>query len=104
MANEINGLNSGKTQSSSDRHVQNIKRDNAKNTENSAASSTASASDKVSLTDTASKLKALEKQLASEPEVNEQRVSDVSDAVKSGQYKVDPERVANKMMDFESSF
>ncbi len=105
MANEINGLNSGKTQSSNDRHVQNIKRDTAKSGETTGATvpSTASA-DKLSLTDTASKLKALEKQLASEPEVDEKRVSDVTNKMNKGEYKVDPDRVAGKMMDFESSF
>ena len=103
MANEINGLNSNKTQTASDRHVQNIKRDSSKAASGPAASSTAS-SDKVSLTDTAAKLKALEKQLASEPEVDQQRVSNVSDALNKGQYKVDPDRIAGKMMDFEASF
>ena len=103
MANEINGLNSNKTQTNSDRHVQSVKRNSAE-TSDTTTSSTLNPSDKVSLTDTASKLKALEKQLASEPEVDLRRVSDVSSALNKGEYKVNPDRVAGKMMDFEASF
>jgi len=103
MANEINGLNSGKTQHSSDRHVQNVKGDKSSKETTSAEMPTAG-SDKVSLTSTAAKLKELEKQLAQEPEVDVARVNNVHEAVNSGNYTVDPERIANKMIDFESAF
>jgi len=101
MANEISGLNSSRTQHSGDRQVAGVSKDSKKTSESSTSSTN---SDRVSLTDTAERLKALEHQLAQQPEVDNQRVSNVQEAITNGNYKVDPERVADKMMSFEASF
>lgn len=103
MANDISGINSSRSQHTNDRGVTN------KKSESSEASSRPSGNessgrDKVSLTDTAARLKALEEQLAVQPEIDRDRVGDVQNAISNGKYKVDPERVADKMMNFEASF
>lgn len=103
MANDISGINSPRTQQSSERNVTNAKKESGDSSK-AASSRSSSGSDKLSLTDTAERLKALEYQLAQQPEVDRNRVSSVQDAISSGEYKVDPERVADKMINFEASF
>ncbi len=100
MANDISGINSSRSQQTNERSVTGAKKEST----NSSPSSTSSGSDKVSLTDTAERLKALEHQLSQQPEIDNKRVSNMQDAISNGKYKVDPERIAEKMIDFEASF
>lgn len=103
MANDISGINSSRTQQSGDRNANHVKKD----TNDSASTSVPVASgnsDKVSLTDTAARLKALEQQLTQQPEVDTAKVDEIQNSLSSGGYKVNPERVADKMLAFESSF
>jgi len=100
MANDISGINSSRTQQAGERSVAGAK----KESQGSSSSATSSSADKVSLTDTAARLKALEHQLSQQPEVDSKRVSSMQDAISNGDYKIDPERIADKMMDFEASF
>ena len=57
--------------------------------------------DTVRLTDEARQLQELERTLESLPVVDEQRVADVKEAISSGQYTVDAESVAEKMLRIE---
>ena len=57
--------------------------------------------DTVSLTDTATHLKSLEKQLASQPVVDKERVEAMKQKIASGSFRVDPARVAEKMLNLE---
>ncbi len=57
--------------------------------------------DLVKLTDTASSLQQIEKQMASEPAVDPARVAAVKDALAAGDYKIDAERVAEKFIEVE---
>jgi len=101
MANDISGINSSRSQQAGERSISGSKKESSGSNSSSAASSSA---DRVSLTDTAERLKALEHQLTMQPEIDKARVSDVQNAISNGNYKVDPERVADKMMNFEASF
>ena len=56
----------------------------------------------VSLTDTAAKLQRLEAQIANQPVVDSQKVESVKKAIADGSFKIDSNRIANKMADFES--
>jgi len=103
MANDISGINSSRSQQTGDRSVTSKKNESTDSSSRSSAGSSPG-SDKVSLTNTAERLKALEEQLAKQPEIDSDRVSDVQNAISKGKYKVDPERVADKMMNFEASF
>ena len=50
-----------------------------------------------------SRLKELETRLADDLPIDTQRINDMKNAIASGEYKVDAESIANKMIDFESS-
>lgn len=106
MANDINGINGGRTQSANDKQVQTLRREAATESSTRAQTSNLNSSgqDKVSLTDMASRLKSLEQKLAQQPDVDQARVDKVRNAMARGEYRVNPERVADKMMNFESDF
>ena len=104
MPNDITSLTNGRAQHSGDRQVQSIKRDSTRSSGSSSESSNSASSDKVSLTSTAAKLKALEQELASQPDVDMRKVADVQAAIANGKYNVDPESIADKMMNFEENF
>lgn len=87
-----------------ERNVSTIKKsDDAKKTADAHMSS-AHSHDKVTLTDTAAKLKALEMDLTKQPVVDGKKVKDVQTSIQSGHYKMNPERIADKMINFESAF
>jgi len=101
MPNDISGINSGRSQQSGDRQVDTVRRgDNA----STSGSGSASHGDTVSITDMASRLQSLEQKLATQPDVDQAHINRVRDAISRGEYQVDPDRVADKMMDFESDF
>ena len=103
MANDINGINSGRSQQTNEKQVQTIRRDTA-NTAPSTKTASPLGQDKVSLTDMAARLKSLEHKLAEQPDVDQSRVDRVRGALARGEYQVNPDRVADKMMDFEAGF
>jgi negative regulator of flagellin synthesis FlgM len=102
MSNDISGINTGRSQHTLERKTQEVNHeDGAKETRNSHGTS---AQDKVVLTDMASRLKSLEQKLAKQPEVDQNHVNRVRDAIHRGEYRVNPDRVAGKMMGFERDF
>jgi negative regulator of flagellin synthesis FlgM len=101
MPNDITGINSGRSQQANDRQVGTVRRDGS--TTSQGGSSTG-LGDTVSITDMAARLSSLEKKLASQPDVDQAHVNRVRDAISRGEYRIDPDRVADKMMDFESDF
>jgi len=60
--------------------------------------------DKANLTDMASRLKSLESKLETQPAIDQSKVNKVRDAISRGEYRVNPERVADKMIDFDADF
>ena len=102
MPHDISGINSGRPQQSGDRTVTSIRRDDSASAQ-SQTSSTGNG-DTVSLTDMASRLKSLESKLETQPAIDQSRVDRVRDAISRGEFRIDPERVADKMMDFEADF
>lgn len=59
--------------------------------------------DQVSLTPVAQQLRGLEQQIAEQPVVDSQKVNAVKEALASGSFEIDPERIAAKMMSFEKA-
>ncbi len=59
-------------------------------------------SDKVSLTSEAAQMHALESEIAQLPVVDTKRVQEVQNALATGSFQVDPAKVAEKMLNFES--
>ena len=60
-------------------------------------------SDKAPLNSVTGRLKELETRLADDLPIDTQRINDMKNAIASGEYKVDAESIANKMIEFESS-
>lgn len=67
-----------------------------------AAASASGAADKLSLTSEAAQIRAMESQIAELPVVDTQRVEAVQQALATGNFQVDPAKVAEKMLNFES--
>lgn len=58
--------------------------------------------DRVELTNTASKIRASEQTIAATPVVDTQRVAQVRQTIADGSYEINPERIADKFMQFEA--
>jgi len=102
---EISGPNSRKPEMKSDK----VASSNTNQTGTGAVTKSAGSAsgqsgqtDSVSLTDTAARLKELEMGLASQPVVDPQRVQTVKNAINDGTFEVDPDSVAEKMIEFET--
>ncbi|HHB13291.1 MAG TPA: flagellar biosynthesis anti-sigma factor FlgM [Chromatiales bacterium] len=63
--------------------------------------STPESVDRVTLTDTARQMQAAERRAAQSSGVDEKRVEEVRAALAEGRYRIDPQRVARKLMAFE---
>lgn len=66
-----------------------------------AAQQAAGAKDSVSLTQQAQSLGSMQRAMASSPSFSQERVANIKKAIAEGQYKVDPEKLAQKLQDFE---
>ncbi len=60
--------------------------------------------DTVSLTDTAARMRSLENTVATMPVVDSQRVAEIKQAIMDGTYEINPERIAEKMLDMEQAW
>lgn len=104
MAIEITGLPGNNIGESADARKSNSQ--GATNTTASTANATnntATITDAVTITSQATELKALEESVSAQSVVDDQRVAELKSAIDSGAYKVDPIRVAEKFLQFESS-
>lgn len=59
--------------------------------------------DKISLTNTAALLQKLSERIAEQPVVDNSRVEPIRAAIAAGSYEIDPVRVAEKIISFESA-
>lgn len=98
MADKINGYGRSGVDITSTR-LRAIER--GENARQSARSGSASGNDAVQLTSTATSLKQIESRLASIPEVDRARVESIRQRVESGSYKVDANRIADRLLRFE---
>jgi len=102
MSNEISGINSSRAQQSGNRNAQRVSGDDAK-TKSAHSATQANNADKVSLTSTAARLKDIERGLADQSPVDTDRVNEMKAALANGDFKVNAESVADKMIAFESA-
>ncbi|WP_372738826.1 flagellar biosynthesis anti-sigma factor FlgM [Neptunomonas sp.] len=58
--------------------------------------------DTVELSDTVKVMQAADAKIANTPDINSERVASLKAAIDSGSYKVDAERVAQKMIDLDA--
>lgn len=54
------------------------------------------------LSDMATRLQSLEAKLADQPDIDQANVDRLREAITSGEYRIDPDSVAEKMIDMES--
>jgi negative regulator of flagellin synthesis FlgM len=65
------------------------------------SNSSTSATDSVQITDTATYMATAEQALSDVPVVNQGRLTEISDSLAAGTYKISPERIANQLLQFE---
>ena len=97
--NDITNINSNRAQLSSNQSSSVKSQNEAKQSNESESSS--SAADRVTLTNTASRLKDIEQKLNSSSSIDNARVTEVQTAISNGDYNVDADRIADKMLAFE---
>jgi len=97
--NDITNINSNRASLSSNQSSSIKSRNEASQT--SQDESSAATGDRVTLTNTASRLKNIEQQLNSSSSVDSARVAEVQSAISNGEYNVDADRIADKMLAFE---
>ena len=103
MPIDINNIsNSTQTKRASEqKHVKVVSKD----TDSSAAASPDNRSvkqDSVSLTGSATRIKALEEQVARLPIVDTQKVEEIRNAINNGTFEFNSDRIAEKMIQFEN--
>jgi negative regulator of flagellin synthesis FlgM len=101
VASKINGFDTRPAPVGAGRSVAKTPDAVSGGTGNPAAGS--SGSTDVHITDAASKLAALEKALRDLPAVNDTRVSEIRTAIEQGRYAIQPERIADQLMQFEQA-
>ena len=99
MSIEINGIQPSKVSSATDDSQVKQAVEQTSTQQESGKSTTV---DTVSLSDNAVQLGKLDNTAVSTPVVDTQRVEQVKQAIKDGTYEVDPAKVADKLMQFES--
>lgn len=104
MAIEITGLPASHVQQSGDKQQTQALQNDTNRTQPQSNSNAVATTDQVTLTETAAKLQKLEKQLSNLPVVDQERVDRLQKAIASGEYKVDPAKTAEKLVQFESAF
>ncbi len=62
------------------------------------------ARDGVTLTSTAARLRSLESTISSLPVVDSKRVAEIKQSIDEGSYEIDPQRIAEKMLDMEQEW
>ena len=100
MSNDITSIYSNRAQVRSNQ-AGNTAPDNSASPDSNKSSANSSA-DRLTLTNTASRMRDIEQKLSSASPVDTDRVQQMQSAIANGQYQVNPERIADKMMSFES--
>ena len=97
--NDITNINSNRSQLSPNHSSSTKGRNEAKQSSQGEGSSVTG--DRVTLTNTASRLQNIEQQLNNASSIDTARVAEVQGAITSGDYNVDADRIADKMLAFE---
>ena len=97
--NDITNINSNRSQMSSNQSSSVKSRNEA--SQSSQDSTSSAAGDRVTLTNAASRLQNIEHQLNNASSIDNAHVAEVQSAISNGDYNVDADRIADKMLAFE---
>ncbi len=101
MPNTIKGLNGGSIGPSASDPVEKVRGTTPVTTATTGAASSPTADASVHITPSARLLASISQAVSNTPEINSSRVAAVQQAIASGQYKIDPERIANRLVRLE---
>ncbi|MEM7209402.1 MAG: flagellar biosynthesis anti-sigma factor FlgM [Pseudomonadota bacterium] len=97
MTNPINGVSSGGVPLQSG----NSKSNAAGKSDGAQGDANTGTADAVSLTNTAESLQELERSLAVDAKISSEKVDAIKQALNSGEYKIDPDLIAEKFLEVE---
>lgn len=105
MAVDLNGIGQGQVNTQRSAAEKTSGSQSARQTapEQTSARNEKAQGDRVNLSSQAKNLKQLEEKLGSYPEVDDNRVAEIRSALENGTYKVDAEKLAQKMLDMDES-
>lgn len=101
MPNRIKGMDGGSIGPDSSNPIEKIRASTPANSGSSGASAGTARSDSVHITDSARTLASLSEAVSSTPDVDTNRVAALQQAIATGVYQINPERIANKMLALE---
>jgi len=101
VANTIKGLDGGSIGPDSSNPVEKIRGNTAVGTPTAGASSSPAADSSVHITSSARLLASLSQAVNNTPDINSARVATMQQAIASGQYKINPERIANRLVQLD---
>jgi len=102
VPNRIKGTDTSSIDAGTSRAVERLSRvAPASSSTTPTTAQTASATDSVSLTQTAHSLASLQEAVAGAPEIDAGRVATISNAIQQGQYTPDPARIADRLLQLE---
>jgi negative regulator of flagellin synthesis FlgM len=97
----IKGPNTGAVDGGSSRPVERVNRTAPVSSATTPAAQAQAQTDSVSITDAARRLAALQESIASLPEVDAKRVTELRQAIEQGQYAADPGKIADRLLQLE---
>ena len=101
MANQIKGLDGGSIGSDGSNPIEKVRVSTPVNSDGSSTPQSAPRSDSVHITQSARELNSLSEAVNDAPDVDANRVATLQQALSSGSYKVNPERIADSMLQLE---
>jgi negative regulator of flagellin synthesis FlgM len=101
VANRIKGLDGGSIGPDSSNPIEKVRVSTPISSGSSGASQSTGRSDSVHITDSAKTLASLSQAVSDSPEVDMNRVAAVQQAISTGVYRINPERIANNMLALE---
>ena len=101
MANRIKGLDGGSIGPDSSNPIEKIRVSTPVNSGASGSSASKPQTDTVHITESARSLASLSQTVSDTPDVDMNRVAAVQQSIASGTYQINPERIADRMLQLE---
>lgn len=103
MSVDLNGIGQGQVNTQRTTAEKPASTQNAKQAAPEQAKAQSARGENVNLSSQAKNLKQLEQKLGDYPEMDDDRIEQIRSALENGTYKIDAEKVAQKMLDMDKS-